>query len=182
MDTPLFFALLFVHVVSFAVGFGSVVVIDTFGLCFLLKLFGVDLRQVTSVANITQKLIWLGFAGLVASGIPMLVLKGSVDGLTQLKLFLVLVLAVNGIFLHYIKKSMERLGNPETFTPKIAFQVGLASAISQIGWWGALTIGFAHRHIAHTIHFPISTVWIMAALLLCIAAATLIAKLRFKSL
>lgn len=181
MDTPLFYTLLFVHVLSFAVGFGSVVVIDTFGLCFLLKLFGVNLKLVTSVANITQRLIWLGFTGLVVSGIPMLVIKGHVDGLTQLKLFFVIMLGLNGLFLHHIKKSMERLGGEDAFTPKIAFQVGLASTISQLGWWGAFAIGFAHRHIAHTIHTPFSTVWVMAATLLLIALATTFGKWKFKS-
>lgn len=181
MDTPLFYSLLFVHVLSFAVGFGSVVVVDTFGLCFLLKQLGVDLRLVNKVANITQRLIWLGFAGLIVSGVPMLVLKGSVDGLTQLKLFFVVMLGLNGVFLHYIKKSMERLGTENAFTPKIAFQVGLASAISQLGWWGAFAIGFAHRHIAHTIYISFSTAWVMVVVLLLVASAATFGKLRFKS-
>lgn len=169
MDIPLFYMLLFVHVTSFAVGFGSVVVIDTFGLCFLLKLFGVDLQLVTRVANVTQRLIWLGFTGLVVSGIPMLYLKGHVDSLTQLKLFFVLMLGLNGVFLHVIKKSMEKLGAVEVFPPHVAFRVGLASTISQLGWWGAFFIGFAHRHWNHTIETPYPVGYIIVAVLVGIA-------------
>lgn len=182
MDIPLFYILLFVHVTSFAVGFGAVVVIDTFGLCFLLKLFGVNLKLVTGVANITQRLIWLGFAGLIASGIPMLYLKGQVDSLTLLKLFFVLMLGLNGVFLHVIKKSMEKLGDVEVFPPHVAFRVGLASAISQLGWWGAFFIGFAHRHWNHTIETPYPVEYIIAAVLVSIAAAASIGEWYLRKL
>lgn len=179
MDTLLFYILLFVHVTSFAVGFGAVVVIDTFGLCFLLKLFGVNLKLVTGVANVTQRLIWLGFAGLVVSGIPMLYLKGHVDSLTQLKLFFVIMLGLNGVFLHFIKKMMDRLGAIEVFPPHVAFRVGLASSISQLGWWGAFAIGFAHRHISHTIETPYPVGYIIAAVLVGIAAVASIGEWYF---
>jgi hypothetical protein len=180
MHTPLFYALLFAHVTSFAVGFGSVVVIDTFGLCFLFKLFGVNVKLVTSVANITQRLIWLGFAGLVVSGVPMLYLKGQVDSLTQLKLFFVLMLGLNGVFLHVIKKTMEQLGAVEVFPPHVAFRVGVASAISQLGWWGAFAIGFAHRHISHTIETPYPVGYIVAALLVGIAGVASVGEWYFR--
>jgi len=61
---------IFVHIVSFIIGFGAVIVIDSFGLLWLLK--KTKLAFVMNVAGVTQKLIWLGWIGLVASGSAML--------------------------------------------------------------------------------------------------------------
>lgn len=154
MDTLPFYVFLFVHLISLVTGFGAVIVIDTFGLCWLLSLFGVDIVLVKRVANITQRLIWLGFVGLIVSGIPMLVLKGHVDALTQVKLFMVLMVGLNGVFLHLIKKQMDSVVKDTDVTPKLMFKISFASFISQFGWWSALTIGFLHRHWKHTIPWP----------------------------
>lgn len=53
-------ALLFIHLISLIVGFGSVIVIDTFGFLWLLK--KVKLTFVNRVANVTQPLIWIGWS------------------------------------------------------------------------------------------------------------------------
>lgn len=154
MDSILFYVLLFVHVISFVVAFGAVIVIDSFGFLFLIKKLGVTLKLTTSVANITQRLIWLGFAGLIASGVPMLLMKGTVDELTKLKLVFVLMLGINGVYLHLIKRALERMGDVEELPASVAFRVGLSSFVSQIGWWGAFVIGFLHRHWRHEIGWP----------------------------
>lgn len=169
MDSTLFYVLLFAHLASLATGFGAVVVIDSFGLLWLLK--KVPISLVNKVANVTQALIWIGWGGLVASGIPMLVLKGSVDNLTLIKLFLVLMLGLNGIFLHRLKRSFDRLSDTETVPRPLRFRIGLASAISQTGWWGAMLIGFLHRQVAHTIGWPGNPYWIIGAVVAAIAAA-----------
>ncbi len=137
--------LLFVHLVSLLIGFGSVIVIDTFGLLWLLK--KVKLSFVNSVATVTQRLIWVGWFGLVLSGIPLLMMKESISGLTTLKIAFVLMVGLNGIFLHIIKKSMEKLGDVETLPNIIKFRMTFASFVSQFGWWGAIIIGFLNNKL-----------------------------------
>ncbi len=160
MDSPLFFGALFVHLISLVIGFGSVFVIDTFGILYLAK--KISLLQVVKVARVTQRLIWVGWTGLVASGIPMLLMKGSLDNLTLLKLFFVALLGVNGLLLHATKRGFERaLARGGKVSPRYEFRIGFATVISQIGWWSAVIIGFTHRHISHHIPWPSSPLlWI----------------------
>lgn len=158
--TP-FYIFLFIHVVSLIVGFGAVIVIDTFGLLMLLK--RVPLQMPQKVANITQPLIWLGWTGLVVSGIFLLNIKGAISGITVLKLFFVIMLGLNGIFLHFIKKALDSFQSLEQIPNIWKFRIGLASLISQTGWWGALIIGFLNRHLgksAPKIHDPLP--WLLA--------------------
>jgi len=160
MDSAHFYIALFVHLVSLIIGFGSVLVIDTFG---LLMLMGKQpLSQVKKVASVTQVLIWAGWLGMVISGLNLIILKGYVDNLTKIKLFFVLIVGLNGVFLHFIKKAIDKIEEKKDI-PKIwMFRMGMATAISQTGWWGALLIGFVHRHIEHNIVWPQNPyVWIM---------------------
>ncbi len=150
---------LFVHFVSLIVGFGSVIVIDTFGLLWLLK--KVKLTFVNQVANVTQPLIWIGWTLLVLTGIPLILMKGSVSGLSTLKIFAVLVVGLNGVYLHIIKKSMGEVTD-ETVLPNLAkFRITLASTISQAGWWTAIVIGFLNNKLktnAPQIEHPFSII------------------------
>lgn len=148
MQDPQYLVVLFVHLISLVVGFGAVLVIDIFGLLWLLKWFGVDLNLVRRVATITQRLIWIGFIGLVLSGVPLLIMKGKVSDMTKIKLFLVVLIGFNGVFLHYIKKGLDSLGeNIQVVPARYYFRIALASAISQLGWWGATAIGFYNRQV-----------------------------------
>lgn len=165
MNPSIFYIFIFLHLVFLIIGFGSVIVIDTFGLLWTLK--KVPLKKVNEVASVTQRLIWIGWGGLVLSGLGLIFMKGSVDNLMTIKLFFVAMLGVNGIFLHRIKKSLESLEEPEHLPPLYFFRISLASTLSQIGWWGALIIGFSHRQISHVINFP-QNPWII------ISAATII--------
>ena len=152
MESTAFYIFLFIHLVSLVTGFGAVIVIDFFGLLWLFK--KVPLSLVNKVAGATQALIWLGWCGLVFSGLFLITIKGYIDNLTKIKLFFVLMLGVNGLYLHMIKKSMEKISGQDTLPAQLKFRVGLASVISQVGWWGAMIIGFVHRHIAHYIPYP----------------------------
>ena len=49
------------------------------------------LEQVKKVAEVTQKLIWLGWVGMVVSGANLIWLKGYVDNLTKIKIFFVVL-------------------------------------------------------------------------------------------
>jgi hypothetical protein len=153
MDSTHFYIALFIHLASLITSFGAVLVTDAFG---ALMLIGKQpLEQVKKVANVTQSLIWLGWSGMIVSGANLIYLKGYIDNLTKIKIFLVLLIGFNGIFLHYIKKNaLEKYQNKNDIPKLWMFRMGLASAISQIGWWGALFIGFIHRHIQHNIPWP----------------------------
>ncbi len=145
MQLDQYHILLFIHLVSLLVGFGSVLVIDTFGLLWLLK--KVKLSFVNSVANVTQRLIWLGWLGLVLSGVPLLYMKGSISGLTTLKIAFVLMIGLNGVFLHFIKKSMDGVTDDSVLPNITKFRITLATFISQFGWWGAIIIGFLNNKL-----------------------------------
>lgn len=167
MDSTAFYIFLFIHVVSLIVGFGSVVVIDVFGLLWLFKYKNISLKKVNDTARITQALIWVGWFGLVLSGIGLITLKGYVDNLTKIKLYFVLLVGLNGIFLHFIKHKLEALATRAQMPPRLFLQILLTTAISQLGWWGALIIGFVHRHIEHDIPWPDNPYVYMVGISVC---------------
>jgi hypothetical protein len=151
MDISPFYIFLFIHLASLVVGFGAVVVTDTYGLLWMLG--KKKMTEITAIADVTEKLIWIGWTGLVLSGSCLLYMKGYIDNLTWIKLFFVAMLGVNGIFLYRINKALKVIGdNP--MPKQLFFRIGLASTISQIGWWGAVLIGFVHRHIESYIDWP----------------------------
>ncbi len=152
MNTLPFYIFLFIHLISLTVGFGAVIVIDIFGLLWLTK--RLPLKLVQSVAGVTQKLIWLGWGGLVISGIGLITIKGYLDELTIIKIFFVFMLGVNGVLLHFIKKRMDRFGDTEIMPRSVMFRMGFSTMLSQLGWWGALIIGFLHRHWRNEISWP----------------------------
>lgn len=145
MNLELNHVFLFIHLVSLILGFGAVLVIDTFGFLWLIK--KVKLSFVNQVANTTQPLIWIGWTLLVLTGIPLIVLKGNISGLATVKIFAVLLVGLNGVFLHSIKKSMDGITD-ETIMPNIIkFRITLATFISQVGWWTAIVIGFLNNKL-----------------------------------
>lgn len=169
MNIELNHIILFIHFVSLIVGFGSVIVIDTFGLLWLLK--KVKLSFVKQVANVTQPLIWIGWTGLVLTGIPLILLKGSISGLSTIKIFAVLMVGLNGIFLHTIKKSMDKLPDELPIPNIIKFRMTLASFISQAGWWTAIVIGFLNNKLktnAPTVSDPFFYIYIILTSLILV--------------
>ena len=158
MTEPIFYIALFAHLVFLIMGFGAVIVIDSFGLLMVLGKTRLDL--VKKVADITQRLIWIGWIGMIASGLVLITMKGYVDNLTKIKLFFVVLVGLNGVYLHIIKKALGRYGSMKEIPAIWKFRIGLASFISQMGWWGALFIGFVHRHIEHNIPWPANP-WIV---------------------
>lgn len=137
--------LLFIHLVSLITGFGAVIVIDTFGLLWILG--KVKMSFVTQVANITQRLIWLGYTGLVLTGIPLILMKESISGLSTLKIFVVLLVGLNGVYLHFIKKSMGQVSDDMQVSSLNKFRITLATFVSQAGWWTAIVIGFLNNKL-----------------------------------
>jgi hypothetical protein len=176
--SPIFYIFLFIHIVSFITAFGAVIFIDSAGLMWILK--RAKLSSVNIIANTGQKLIWTGWAGLIISGSVLVLAKGYIDQLTALKLFFVAMVGLNGIYLHIIKKSSEHLTDTDEMPALIRFRVTLASTISQVGWWGAIVIGFLHRHIQHNIPYPANP-WIwMAGIFLLFSILAILIEIIFR--
>lgn len=140
---------LFIHLISMAVGFGSVIMVDVYG---LLWLFGHrTLSEVVDIATISHTVIALGVGGLLASGIALR--PDLTSPLAQLKMLLVLVLMLNGVAAQRMLQRMKHTLPPDTRGANIPWtgfkRVMVAGAISQSTWWGAIAIGFltnANRH------------------------------------
>ena len=142
-------AALFIHLVSMAIGFGSVIVIDVYG---LLWLFGRrTLNELVDLDAAAHTVIAVGVGGLLGSGIALQPDLGK--PLAWLKLTLVLVLMLNGLaaqrFLIRLRQTLPPATRGSSI-PWAAFQRGLTAAlVSQASWWGAIAIGFitsASRH------------------------------------
>ena len=178
MDTTIFFVILFGHLASLILAFGSVLVIDVFGILWIFK--KKTLSEIFKVAAVTQALIWIGWFGLVATGVPLLIMKGLVDELTLLKLFFVGLAGLNGLFLDRIKKEGEKI--PDTARPpaRLIFRISLGSALSQISWWGATIVGFYHATVEHVVRWPHKPVLWMAGIVLAIALAFVAGTLLFR--
>lgn len=160
MQLDTYHIFLFSHLIFLMIGFGAVIVIDTCGLLWLFK--KIKLSFVGKVAKITQPLIWIGWTGMVLSGIPLLYIKGSISGLTTLKIFFVILLGINGIYLHFIKKRLDKINNNEKIPKLLEFRIGFATLVSQIGWWSSIIIGFLNNKLkvnAPNIEEPFIYIW-----------------------
>lgn len=163
MDTTLFFIFLFVHLSCLILGFGSVLVTDLYGLLWIRD--RIRFTQVTRVSGVTQNFIWAGWIGMVAAGIPLLILKGEIDNLMMIKLFFVALIGINGIFLHFLHQKVKKYKKGEHVPNSFMFRLMLSLFVSQLGWWGALLIGFMHRHVSTVINWP-DRPWLVSGLIL----------------
>lgn len=152
MDTTPYLILLFLHLASLILGFGSVLTTDLYGLLWVWD--QVRFRQVIRVSTVTEKFIWLGWFGLVATGIPMLVMVGSISNLTLVKLFFVALVGVNGVVLHFLQQQVKVYKEGDNVPNIFLFRLILALNVSQLGWWGAVVIGFLNRQMEATIDWP----------------------------
>ena len=128
---------LFAHLASLVLGFGAVLAVDWVALLWLLRQRTLD--DVVRTAGNAHLPIWLGYAGLVASGV---LLEPDLDSTaTRVKLLLVLAIGWNGIWAMVLHHRLERVGDagPGRSLMRVA---GAAAAVSQLGWWGAMLVGF----------------------------------------
>jgi hypothetical protein len=135
-------AALFIHLMSMAVGFGAVIMIDVYG---LLWLFGHrTLTELVDLDTAAHTVIAVAVGGLLASGIALQPDLGTL--MAKFKMLLVLVLMLNGLAAQRMLRRFRRTLPSTTSGDRIpwaAFQRGLAAAlISQASWWGAIAIGF----------------------------------------
>lgn len=168
METTPFFILLFVHLSSLILGFGSVLVTDLYGLLWTWD--RVRFTQLIRVSGVTEKFVWAGWIGMVVAGVPLLVLKGEIDHLMMIKLFFVVLIGINGLALHKLHSKVEGFSQGEDVPNIFMFRLILSLFVSQLGWWGALLIGFLHRHVWTIINWP-DRPWLVIG---CILAVLLV--------
>lgn len=131
----------FLHVAALVVGLGAVLAVDWFAVLWLLGRR--RLADVLNTASALQVPIWLGLAGLMATGL--FLHPDPASRLTQIKLGLVLVITLNGLYAHRLGQHLDHYRDQQV--PRgLLIQSGLAATISQLGWWGASFIGFLNSH------------------------------------
>lgn len=132
---------LFVHLVALVLGFGSVLAIDAYGLLWLVGRR--SMGEVVRLAVSLDVLVWTGLAGLTLSGI--FLAPDTAAPLARVKLVLVLMVGLNGVNLHRLRKRTQclssLLGSAEAPWSYL-FWSTVSIAVSQLGWWGAIVIGF----------------------------------------
>lgn len=171
MDSPAFYTLLFVHLCGLVLGFGSVLVTDLYGALWLVR--RQPYRQVVAVSGVTEKFVWIGWSLMVAAGIPLLVIKGQVDNLMWIKLFFVALIGVNGLALSRVQQRAGDFGPGDELPSHFVVWSALALFVSQIGWWGAMLIGFLHRHVQSVIQWPPAPWPVLAPVLLLLGLGAL---------
>ena len=133
---------LFVHLISLVVGFGSVLAVDWYGLLSLSR--RVTIGDVLLTAERMTPLIWIGLAGLTASG---MVLKPDLTSwLIVVKLCCVLGVGIVGVLALSTSRLMERQ-MPTPARSVVRRGMVLAGA-SQTFWWTAVIIGFMTNQAA----------------------------------
>lgn len=127
---------LFAHLAALVAGFGAVLVIDWTGVLWVLgrRTFA----DVTRTADAVHGVIWASLAALTASGALLHPDTGSM--LTRVKLALVLIIALNGLYAHVLSQRLALVdGEPPG---DLLARSALAGLVSQICWWAAMGIGF----------------------------------------
>jgi len=131
---------LFFHLVSVTIGFGAVIATDICGLLWVLGKRST--RDLLNFTGVTQPLIWLGYGGLIVSG---LFLRPNLHHvLTDIKLSGVVIVGLNGIYLHFIRLETKRLGDKKFVDTPLSYKLKSfwGISVSQLFWWTAIVIGF----------------------------------------
>ncbi|HEY6687063.1 MAG TPA: hypothetical protein VI094_12740 [Propionibacteriaceae bacterium] len=127
---------LFIHLISLVVGFGSVLAVDWYGLLSLSR--RVTIGDVVLTAERMTPLIWIGLAGLTASGVLLKPDLGS--WLVVIKLCCVLGVGIVGVLALATSRQMER--QMPIPTRSLIHRGMLLAGLSQSFWWTAVLIGF----------------------------------------
>ncbi|AXG14856.1 hypothetical protein DN585_16885 [Intrasporangium calvum] len=131
------------HVMSLVVSFGAVLLVDWHGLLWLSGRRA--LTESTRLAAAASPIIWAGLGGLFLTGTLLRPDIGS--PLTLLKLALVLAVCVNGAVMAPVRLRLASLSadaSPVDVPEREWHRMMLSTAVSQVGWWGAVVIGFVN--------------------------------------
>ncbi|MEU4620011.1 hypothetical protein AB0G04_08515 [Actinoplanes sp. NPDC023801] len=122
-------AALLLHLASVVIGFGAVLMVDWFGLLWLAGRRGfADVLRTAHGAHVPT---WLGFAGLLASGVFLGLPAGP-------KSLAVLVVGVNGVYAGALLRELSRHAVPPA---PLLIRCAVATLISQGAWWTAVVLG-----------------------------------------
>ncbi|SBW22223.1 hypothetical protein FDG2_2318 [Candidatus Protofrankia californiensis] len=135
-DPVLHTVALFVHLAALVAGFGAVLAIDFFALLWLSGRR--SFPDLIRVADGLHLLIWAGLVGLVLSGV--LLHPDLSAPLTRVKIGLVLLIALNGLHLQAVQHRLEQ--SATTASRMLLARSVISNLLSQIGWWGAMGIGY----------------------------------------
>jgi len=129
------------HLASLVLGFGAVLAVDWVALLWLF-------RQRTRVdivraADNARYPIWLGYAGLVATGV--LLEPDLTSVATRVKLVLVLMVGLNGVLAMVLHGRLAGVVGGAPGRRLLMTAVGSAT-VSQAGWWGAMFVGLLNGH------------------------------------
>src|SRR5690625_474619 len=163
MESTEFFILLFFHLSFLILAFGSVPVTVLYGMLWMFD--RVRFKQIVKVSGVTEKFIMAGWSGMVLTGITMIIMKGEVDNLMMIKIALVALVGLNGYPLHLLQKKMKEYKEDSVVPAIHIYRLTLSITISQNGWWGAILIGFLHRHVESIIDWP-EQPWLYIGLLI----------------
>ena len=131
------------HLISLTAGFGGVLAVDVCTLSGLLRRHDFTLADSIRAASAMDPLIWLGYFGLIFSG---LLLRPDFDEpLMWVKLGAGFLAGLNGINAKGVMYSLGGLPQavrladlPRSF----AVRAVAAALLSQLAWWTAIFIGF----------------------------------------
>ncbi len=143
VDTSAFNVSVVLHDLFLVLAFGSIILVDWHG--FLWFIGKRELAETIRLDGAATPLIWIGLAGLLATGA---FLGPHLNNpMTELKLGAVLVLSLNGIMLIPLTRRLARLPAKAAFMDLMPGQrIHLLSClvISQLCWWTAIIIGFVN--------------------------------------
>ena len=131
------------HLISLTVGFGAVLAVDVCALNGLLRRHDFTLADALKAAAVVDPLIWIGYSGLIVSGL--LLHPDLGEPLMWVKLAAGFAAGINGINAHAVMKALADLPRATRLSdlprPFAVRAVG-AATLSQIAWWTAILIGF----------------------------------------
>jgi hypothetical protein len=137
VDPVLHRAALFVHLASLVLGFGGVLIADYLVLVWVSGRS--TLAEAVAGAHRLHLPIWLGLAGLVASGA--LLEPNLASTLTRAKIACVVILTLNGLQALILSRRIAHAATG-SLAPTLTIWGAATASISQICWWTAVWIGF----------------------------------------
>lgn len=133
---------LFILMVGFVIGLGSVTVIDLHG--FLARKSSYWTESTIRAHKITKPLIWFGL-GLVIIGAGLFYRNHGVETAILIHLISLPIMVANGLFLSFkvspflLKREQEGKAS-ELLPAKLQNQITLSFILSFISWWGNLAV------------------------------------------
>ncbi len=137
MEEPIS-AWLIVHLVCLATAYGSVLVVDTVGLVWLLGRVGRE--RMLKVTAWAQPVIWTGLVGMMISGA--MLGPDLAKPLTKIKMVLVILLALNGLNLDALRKRTKQLSGQSFWDTPNSYRAWsvVSIALSQALWLSIILV------------------------------------------